>query len=80
LHVYRHYILPILASTEPGKTTSQRDDVTRVYVVPSDVQQPNPVESADNIAFAYGINYPPKSLPRDQPGLFQKDGTRKESQ
>jgi hypothetical protein len=60
LHVYRHYILPILASTEPGKTTSQRDDVTRVYVVPSDVQQPNPVESADNIAFAYGINYPPK--------------------
>jgi hypothetical protein len=35
-------------------------------------RQPNPVESAGNIAFAYGINHPPKSPLRDQPDYSRR--------
>jgi hypothetical protein len=64
--------LPTLAS---GKFRNSAAGATMLHAL-SDRRrrgrQPNPVESAGNIAFAYGINHPPKSPLRDQSGLFQK--------
>jgi hypothetical protein len=64
--------LPILASGNPRKSTAAATMLHALRDYRRTRRQPNPVETAAKIAFAYGINHAPKSPLRDQPGLFQK--------
>jgi hypothetical protein len=52
---------PILASGKPGKSTVTATMLHALSDHRRRWRQPNPVESAGNIAFAYGIKHPSKS-------------------
>jgi hypothetical protein len=70
LHEYRQWTLPILSLTLPEKTTPGATMLHGFVRQPTIRLHLNPVETADDIAFANAINHPPKSPLRDQPGEF----------
>jgi hypothetical protein len=65
---------PSLAPGKPRKSTAAATMLHALRDHRRTQRQPNPVETAGKIAFAYGINHSPKSPLRDQPGTFQTTG------